>query len=153
MPPGGVHPIGYILPWKTNMQAHPAADIFPLLVGAEIDALAADIREHGQREPIIIHNGMILDGRNRARACEQLGIEPVTRKWDRDGTPEEFVISMNVHRRHLSESQRALVAAKIANIERGQVGGAGCAVPGIHRPVQAAEGLPVRYRIAQEQLR
>ena len=32
-------------------------------------------------------------------------------------------------------------------------GGAGCAVPGIHRPVQAAEGLPVRYRIAQEQLR
>ena len=102
------------------LPTHPAAEIFPLLTGAELDALAADIKEHGQREPIIIHDGMILDGRNRYAACEQIGREPITEEWDRDGTPEAFVISMNLHRRHLNESQRAMIAATLATALSGQ---------------------------------
>jgi ParB-like chromosome segregation protein Spo0J len=102
------------------MQPHPAAEIFPLMGGADFDALVADIRENGQREPIILHDGLILDGRNRARACEVLGIAPLTVQWDGKGAPETFVISKNLHRRHLSESQRASIAARYANRGEGR---------------------------------
>lgn len=101
------------------MQTHVAADIFPMMSGAEFDALVADIRDNGQREPIIVHDGLILDGRNRARACEQLGVEPITAEWDRKGTPEAFVVSMNLHRRHLNESQRAMIAKRLATLKHG----------------------------------
>lgn len=98
------------------MQPHPAAEIFPLMSGADFDALVADIRENGQREPIIVHDGLILDGRNRHRACVELGLTPGTMKWDRVGTPEAYVISTNLRRRHLNESQRAMIAKKLANM-------------------------------------
>ena len=100
------------------MQAHKAAEIFPLLTGPEFDSFVADIRENGLREPIVVHNGEILDGRNRFRACEEIGIEPVTVEWDHVGTPEAFVISMNLYRRHLNESQRAEIGAHLATRTR-----------------------------------
>lgn len=103
------------------LQAHPAAEMFPLMDGDELDALAADIREHGLREPIVLTNGLILDGRNRYHACEKLGIQPTTIEWDRNGTPEAFVVSMNLHRRHLSASQRAMIAARLPLLKRGPV--------------------------------
>jgi ParB-like chromosome segregation protein Spo0J len=89
------------------------------VIGSEFDDLVADIRENGQREPIVVHDGLILDGRNRYRACQVLGFEPMMVEWDQHGTPEAFVTSMNLHRRHLNESQRALIAAKITNMKRG----------------------------------
>lgn len=105
-----------------DMQCHPAAELFPMMAGADLKALVADIREHGQREPIIVYEGLILDGRNRYRACQELAIKPETMDWTPNGTPEAYVISMNLHRRHLSESQRAMIAAKLANIKVGEVG-------------------------------
>lgn len=103
-------------------KAHPAAEIFPLMTGAEFDALVKDIKENGLREPITLHEGEILDGRNRLRACEQLGIKPKFEEWDADGTPQTYVVSKNLHRRHLDASQRAMIAARLANVEVGQVG-------------------------------
>lgn len=95
------------------MKAHPAAEIFPLLEGDELAALAADIKEHGQRVPIVTHEGRILDGRNRWRACEIAGVEPVTEEWDgAGGSPTWWVLSVNLHRRHLDKSQAAIAAAK-----------------------------------------
>jgi hypothetical protein len=102
------------------LRAHPSAEIFPLMVGFDFDALIADIRDNGQREPIIVHDGLILDGRNRYRACRELGIEPVIATWGGQGTPESFVISMNLRRRHLNESQRAMIAKKLANMTAGR---------------------------------
>jgi N6-adenosine-specific RNA methylase IME4/ParB-like chromosome segregation protein Spo0J len=87
--------------------------------GAEYEALVADIREHGQREPIWLHDGRIIDGRNRYRACVDLGIEPETREWDGGGSLVAFVVSLNLHRRHLNESQRGTVAARLANLTHG----------------------------------
>jgi len=104
---------------RTDLKTHPAADIFPLLEGPEFEALVLDIIEHGQREPIVVHDGAILDGRNRYRACQSLGIEPVTKAWDGEDTPEAFVVSMNLHRRHLNESQRAMIAARISKLPKG----------------------------------
>jgi len=94
---------------------HPCADIFPAMHGAEFDALVADIQEHGQREPIVLYDLKILDGRNRARACESLGITPKVADYV-GNDPLAFVISLNLRRRHLNESQRAMVAARIANM-------------------------------------
>jgi|SRR5579884_743996 len=98
---------------------HPAADLFPLMRGHEFDALVDDIKRNGLREPIWRHEGKIIDGRNRYRACIEAGVDPVYREWDGDGTVLSFVVSQNLHRRHLDASQRAMIAAKIANVPIG----------------------------------
>lgn len=96
-----------------QLEFHPLANVFPMIEGEELDALAQSIRENGLREPIVIHEGQILDGRNRYRACKSIGIEPITTRYDGDN-PTAYVIDMNIHRRHLNASQRAMVAARLA---------------------------------------
>jgi N6-adenosine-specific RNA methylase IME4 len=98
---------------------HPLADLFPLLEGVDFEELVADVRAYGVREPIVLYQGHILDGRNRYRATQAAGIECPTRVFD-GADPVGFVISLNLKRRHLSESQRAMVAAKLANIRLGE---------------------------------
>jgi ParB-like chromosome segregation protein Spo0J len=92
--------------------------------GAEFDQFVKDIEENDQRDPIVVHpdDGRILDGRNRERACLKLGIKPVIAIWDREpgGDELKFVLSRNLHRRHLDTSQRALIGAQIANMRRGK---------------------------------
>ncbi|MBU1245323.1 hypothetical protein KKD52_14780 [Myxococcota bacterium] len=100
---------------------HPIANVFPLLEGADFEALKEDIRLHGQRDDIIIFESMILDGRNRYRACQELGLEVGWRvipcfSYDK---AVDFVISHNIHRRHLSIEDRAFAAAELANLRKG----------------------------------
>lgn len=99
------------------MKFHEVANIFPLMDEAEIADLAADIAAHGLREPIWLHpDGSVIDGRNRWLACERNGIVPDSHTWDETGTLVSFVLSLNLHRRHLTIGQRGLVAARIANL-------------------------------------
>jgi len=96
---------------------HPAAAIFELLEGEDLDNLVADIEKHGLLTPIWLHSdGRVLDGRNRAVACKRLGIEPETQTWDGKGSAADFVHSLNYVRRHL-EGNALLVAAANYAIE------------------------------------
>jgi hypothetical protein len=96
-------------------ETHPAADLFPMLDGTDLQALADDIKSNGLRNPIVLYHDAVLDGRNRLRACEIAGVTPSFRKWiPVPGTsPITYVVSLNVHRRHLDASQRAMIAADL----------------------------------------
>jgi hypothetical protein len=85
----------------------------------EFAGLVADIQQHGLHEPITLYDGQIIDGRNRYRACRQLGITPTIEHWNGPSTPEAYVISKNLHRRHLNESQRAMIEAGLVTMKRG----------------------------------
>lgn len=102
------------------MEIHEMAGIFPMMNDAEYAALKADMAANGLLEDIWIQDEKIVDGRHRYRACIELGIEPRYREWAGEGNPVEFILSMNLHRRHLNESQRALVASRIANMSVGR---------------------------------
>jgi N6-adenosine-specific RNA methylase IME4 len=99
-------------------QFHPLANLFPLIEGDEFAALVEDVRANGLLVPIVLHEGMILEGRNRLRACSAAGVAPRFEQYAGDD-PIGFVVSMNLRRCHLCESQRALVAAKLATMKQG----------------------------------
>lgn len=92
---------------------HAMASVFPDMTPDQYSLLKADIKENGLREPITLHEGRIVDGRHRNRACTELGIEPLTREWNGNGSLVKFVFSLNGHRRHLTASQLAAIAAEL----------------------------------------
>jgi ParB-like chromosome segregation protein Spo0J len=103
-----------------GLEIDPLATLFPAMAEEEFTRLKADIAARGQLEPIWTHRGRVVDGRHRLRACRELGVEPVVCEYDGDGEVLDFVIAKNLHRRHLSANQRALVAAKLANLSGGR---------------------------------
>ncbi len=104
---------------KQEYQDHPLSSVLPLMGQMEIRELAADIQLNGQLAPITLLDGKILDGRNRYRACQFVGIEPKFRDFNGEGDPIDFILSVNVKRRHLTASQKAMVIAKISQLPRG----------------------------------
>jgi hypothetical protein len=105
------------------LDLHPLCTLVPRLVGVEFEALKADIAAHGQREPIVVHAGFILDGGNRYRACIEVGVEPALKEFTGDN-PVSFVLSANLHRRHLAPGQQAAIVASAQDWSRAHaVGG------------------------------
>lgn len=108
--------------WRKRFKVHPAADVFPMMTAAELDETGADIKANGLKQPVDIRRLYgsvleVLDGRNRLEAMEQAGIA---------ARPEDFrelklddagavlhIMSMNVHRRHLSPEQKRQVIAAL----------------------------------------
>ncbi len=108
-----------------NYEFHRFADIFPLIEGDDFAALVADVRANGIHQQIDIYQGKILDGRNRYRAAEAAGIELVARDFryfrpELHGDPLDYVMSQNLRRRHLNESQRAMAGARLATMRQGE---------------------------------
>lgn len=105
----------------TSMKFHPLANMFPLLEGEGLAELVESIRERGQSQAIVPFEGKILDGRNRYRACLAAGVEPFfdTEFAGSFKQARDFVIDANIRRRHLDASQRAMIAARLANMVHG----------------------------------
>jgi N6-adenosine-specific RNA methylase IME4/ParB-like chromosome segregation protein Spo0J len=106
---------------STELEFHPLANVLPLIEGEEFERLVEDIRIRGLQEKITLYKGFVLDGRNRYRACKAAGFEIEVMNFDEytGDDPLSFVISLNIHRRHLDESQRAMAGAKFANMRQG----------------------------------
>src|SRR5262245_26035227 len=102
---------------STQLEFHPLANEFPLLEGGELEELVGDIKAHGQREPIVLYENKVLDGRNRYNACRALGIEPRLSRFEHiaapGDTPEAYVLSANAHRRHLTPEERSRAIARL----------------------------------------
>ena len=129
------------------MKFHPYAEIFPLMEGSPFDELVADIKVYGLREKIWTYEGKILDGRNRFLACQKAKIKPEYRTFKGTGQGAlAFVISANIHRRQLTDTQRAMAAARIATLRQG---GDSNAPRGALTQTQAAEHMQVSRRSVQ----
>lgn len=129
-----------------QLKFHPVSAIFPSMPAAEFDALVADITANGLREPIHIMGDSVVDGRHRYRACLQAGVEPKFVMVPENTDLNALVISLNLRRRHLDESQRAMVAARLANLPLGSNQHAQICAPSQD---SAAEMLNVSRRTVQ----
>lgn len=103
-------------------ELHPLCTLFPRVVGADFDALVADIRANGLRQAIVLYGDMILDGGNRYRACLEAGVNPHFEHYEGDSIVS-FVLSANLHRRHLSAGQQAAIVSSAQDWSRAQAHG------------------------------
>lgn len=109
-----------------NLEFHELANRFPLIEGEDFKKLVDDIDTNGMQAPIILFEGKILDGRNRYRAACEIAKqrnEPEQYFYFCEdyngGAPEAMSISLNLHRRHLTESQRAMLGVDLVNASKG----------------------------------
>lgn len=105
-----------------NYDLHPLCTLFPRMGDAEFASLVEDIKINGLRQPITLHEGMILDGGNRYRACVEAGVEPVFTQFV-GGNLVAFVLSANLHRRHMSAGQQAAIVASAQDWAKAQTVG------------------------------
>jgi ParB-like chromosome segregation protein Spo0J len=95
---------------SASLPLHPLCTLFPRMEGCALQELAGDIKLYGLHNPIVLHDGMILDGGNRYAACLHAGVEPKFIEYDGDNIVA-FVLSMNMHRRHMSVGQFAVITS------------------------------------------
>jgi protein gp37 len=97
-----------------KLTQHPLSAAFPPYAESKYAEIRADIAANGLRFPIVLHDEKVLDGWHRYRACLEAGTEPRFEVFEGDMVAaQRFVVSANLHRRHLNESQRGIIAAKL----------------------------------------
>jgi N6-adenosine-specific RNA methylase IME4 len=142
----------------STLKPHPLAGVFPLLEGAEFDALVASIRRSGLRNSIIVYENKIIDGRNRERACAEIEANPqpsdhpdAKARYEafEGDDPVQFVLDQNRDRRHLNPAQLAMAADALANLEWGTNRFSRAAAAAALTQAEAAE----RMRTSQRSLR
>jgi hypothetical protein len=92
------------------MELHPLCTYFPRMSEDEFNSLKDNIQHNGQTHPIYTLDGMILDGGNRYRALCELGIAPLIIEYT-GSNPTQFILSSNLHRRHLTQGQSAAIVS------------------------------------------
>jgi hypothetical protein len=128
---------------KPALRAHPIAELVPDMTPDQYSALRDDIRDHGLRTPTVMYEGMVLDGRNRARAWYDIHGHWDVPSTEFKGTPEEaiaYVRSHNIKRRHLKPSQIAYYEAQAAAFWKAQLG----------RPKEKSRNSATQRQIAKE---
>jgi len=107
---GGVKPAAVT---AAEFPIHPLCAVFPDLPPEELDELAESIKRDGQQEPAVVHEGQLLDGKNRQAACKRAGTRFHVTPLPPGTDPVKFVAQRNLMRRHLTSSQRAAIGAEI----------------------------------------
>jgi ParB-like chromosome segregation protein Spo0J len=102
---------------KTYEQ-HPLSALFPPMPDEEYASLFDDIDQNGLRDPIVVHQGKILDGWHRYSVCKELELDRIKMVEYEGNDPVAFVKSKNFHRRHLSASQRAMIIVSLSDPTR-----------------------------------
>jgi hypothetical protein len=150
---------------------HPVAAMFPLLQGGWYEQFKGNIEGNGQIDPIIVQGNILIDGRNRLRACLELGIEPIIEeyspkinKFGNEVDVVRYIMLKNFERRDLTPDQRTIIAAKarswrmaerarLKQIEGGREGGRGKkknpdmnSYPGFKEPKTRAKHAPSGQR-------
>lgn len=116
----------------SKLDIHPATALLPIMSDDDLNVLVEDIKQHGLMEPIIVHDGKILDGRSRWTACVLAGVKPSFMQWNGLGEiPTRYVIAKNLRRLNMSRSQLAALAVELAPVVRSEVKSAA-----MHMPVQ-----------------
>jgi len=96
------------------IEPHPLSKLFPPISDDDFGKLAADIKLNGLHQPIVRYQGKILDGNNRYRACELVKVVPKFADFTGDdAAARNYVISANIHGRHLSPDQRREIIATL----------------------------------------
>lgn len=104
--------------WLRALERHPLSDAWPDMPQDELEALVADVRDHGVRQPIALFDGRVIDGWHRLKAAIRAGLHDVETFKLEDSPegddPAGYVIACNGYRRHLTKTQRvaAIVAAE-----------------------------------------
>jgi ParB-like chromosome segregation protein Spo0J len=98
-----------------KMESHRFCEIFPVADESTLQDMANSISQHGLQEDIVTYEGKILDGRSRYSACLIAGVEPIFEEFSGDDALQ-YVITKNLHRRHLTASQRAFVAYNVYSL-------------------------------------
>lgn len=98
-----------------NDEHHPLTQVFPPADEASVATLTEQIKREGQKEPIVLYEGKILNGRARAQACAALGIEPQTVQLDAPNEREALrvLVDMNKKERSLNPGQVAVIGLDI----------------------------------------
>ena len=118
----------------TEYSLHPFCKLVPMCDDTTFACIVESIKQDGLCEPIILYSGKILDGRTRYNACEKANVEPqfvdfetvcprvvkAKTRNEKDAIAFEWVVSKNYHRRDLTKSQLAMIAAKLTGLERGE---------------------------------
>ena len=99
------------------LPTHPAADVMPTLDQQALVALAADIEKNGCHAPVVLYEGAVLDGRHRIKAAEMAGLKSLAIIAYEGDDPLAYVLSTNLHRRHLTTGQKADLAVNILAYE------------------------------------
>ena len=105
----------------SSYQQHPLSAAFPSMSADAFAELRVDIAANGLHSPITLYEDKVLDGWHRYTCCQQTGTAPrfTTFQGD-DAAARRFVVSVNLLRRHLDTSQRAMIAARFASIPQGR---------------------------------
>jgi len=104
---------------QSNYEFHPHADLFPLLDAGALHELAADIKVNGLQIPILLYQDKIIDGRNRYLACTLASVTPRFETLDAkdDAAALVRVISLNLHRRHLTSEQKRDIIGRLVKAD------------------------------------
>ena len=145
-------PVAVAVKPYVKREIHPLAKgIFPAITGGEFNTLKADIEANGVRHPIVLYQNKILDGCNRDKVCYELNRDPPTTNLPEGVDPVDYVVSANINRRHLTTSQRGMIAVSLANMKRGdnQHSGEGLSIERTSKMLNVSEATANRCKKVQ----